>query len=402
MALLQQWVRRPQNVFLRRALFQIHLWTGIGAGLYILLIGITGSALVFRPELLRDLQRPPRTVAVSGSRLTNDQLSDIARKAFPKYTVSQVWDPKHPNEAIEIWLDRDGAKTTRQTEFDPYTGQYLGSRVPFSVAVITWMLDFHANLLTGDTGKLVNGWGGFCLAVLCLTGIVIWWPGIANWRRSLIVPLHTNWKQFNWNLHSAVGFWLLLIVFIFGITGAYLVFQMPFQRVVNVVAPLKYFSPDPVDDDDADAAPAPKTPGVTPPSMSAPSAGASSAGASFANTPAAGAPAPPSVRVFTFNNAGGIPGRRGPRYSFGDEIVLWMSRLHYGRFAGLWVKWLWVVLGLIPPTLFVTGAIMWWNRVLSPSGRRARRNARTAAAGTAEFPALEPHLAPFASKQSSE
>ena len=28
----------------RRALFQIHLWTGIGVGLYMLMISITGSA----------------------------------------------------------------------------------------------------------------------------------------------------------------------------------------------------------------------------------------------------------------------------------------------------------------------------------------------------------------------
>jgi uncharacterized iron-regulated membrane protein len=253
------------------------------------------------------------------------------------------------------------------------------------------MLDLHANLLSGDTGKIVNGWGGFSLAVLCLTGIVIWWPGVSNWRRSLTIPLHSSWKQFNWNLHSAVGFWLLLIVFIFGITGAYLVFQMPFQKAINVVAPLKYFSPDPVDDDDDDAATAPAPP-VTPPP----------AGAQSKSGPAAGAAAAGSVRVFTFNNAGGIPGRRGPRYSFGDEIVLWMSRLHYGRFAGLWVKWLWVALGLIPPLLFVTGALMWWNRLLSPSARRARRNARNATAGAAEFPGLEPQLTRFASKQSSE
>jgi uncharacterized iron-regulated membrane protein len=37
------------------------------------------------------------------------------------------------------------------------------------------------------------------------------------------------------------------------------------------------------------------------------------------------------------------------------------------------------VLGLLPVFLFVTGAIMWWNRVLSPAARRAR-DPRTVAA----------------------
>ena len=32
-------------------MFQIHLWTGIGLGLYIFVICITGSVLVYRNEL---------------------------------------------------------------------------------------------------------------------------------------------------------------------------------------------------------------------------------------------------------------------------------------------------------------------------------------------------------------
>jgi uncharacterized iron-regulated membrane protein len=41
-----------------------------------------------------------------------------------------------------------------------------------------------------------------------------------------------------------------------------------------------------------------------------------------------------------------------------------MQPLHYGNFGGLPLKLLWVVLGLSPPLLFTTAAIMWWNRVL--------------------------------------
>ena len=33
--------RQPQNVWIRRAMFQIHLWTGIGVGLYIVVVCLT-------------------------------------------------------------------------------------------------------------------------------------------------------------------------------------------------------------------------------------------------------------------------------------------------------------------------------------------------------------------------
>ena len=51
MNLWQRWMRQPQRVWLRRALFQIHLWTGIGLGLYVVMLSATGSALVYRTEL---------------------------------------------------------------------------------------------------------------------------------------------------------------------------------------------------------------------------------------------------------------------------------------------------------------------------------------------------------------
>ena len=47
----QRWVRQPQKVWLRRAIFQVHLWAGIGVGLYVLFISVTGSVLVYRNEL---------------------------------------------------------------------------------------------------------------------------------------------------------------------------------------------------------------------------------------------------------------------------------------------------------------------------------------------------------------
>ena len=59
----------------------------------------------------------------------------------------------------------------------------------------------------------------------------------------------------------------------------------------------------------------------------------------------------------------------------GDKIIRWMYYLHFGTFAGWKVKALWTALGFLPVLLMITGTIMWWNRVLSPSARRAKRAA---------------------------
>jgi len=43
-------VHNPRKLWLRRALFQIHLWAGIFLSLYIVVIALTGAILVFEDE----------------------------------------------------------------------------------------------------------------------------------------------------------------------------------------------------------------------------------------------------------------------------------------------------------------------------------------------------------------
>ena len=57
--LIERIWRRPQTVWARKALFQIHLWSGIAVGLYLLVISVSGSVLVFRIELHKYVDRPP-------------------------------------------------------------------------------------------------------------------------------------------------------------------------------------------------------------------------------------------------------------------------------------------------------------------------------------------------------
>jgi uncharacterized iron-regulated membrane protein len=47
----QRWLRQPQKLWLRKAVFQVHLWSGVALGLYVFFISVTGSVLVYRNEL---------------------------------------------------------------------------------------------------------------------------------------------------------------------------------------------------------------------------------------------------------------------------------------------------------------------------------------------------------------
>src|SRR6185503_17811470 len=48
----------------------------------------------------------------------------------------------------------------------------------------------------------------------------------------------------------------------------------------------------------------------------------------------------------------------------GDVIMAWVGPLHVGNFGGMGIRFAWLILGLSPALLFVTGFVMWWTRVV--------------------------------------
>lgn len=235
MTLWRQWLRQPQTLWVRRALFQVHLWTGLCIGIYIALIGITGSALVFRVELSKAFAPRPLVISPAGERLDLEALKRAAERAYPDHKVGKIWEGKRPDHAVEISLTKGESSTVRR--FDPYTGADKGNAVPVVLRLLKWTLDFHATLLYGDTGRRVNAAAGVLTMVLGLTGIVVWWPGSGKWRRSLMVQRTRNWKRFTWSLHSALGFWMFAFLLMWAGTGVYLGYQQPFMSLVDYLEP---------------------------------------------------------------------------------------------------------------------------------------------------------------------
>jgi uncharacterized iron-regulated membrane protein len=132
-------------------------------------------------------------------------------------------------------LTRGGRSTVRR--FDPYTGADRGNAVPIVLRLLKWLLDFHATLLFGDTGRVWNAVAGLLTVMLCLTGFVIWWPGTKKWRRSLMVQRTVSWNRWSWSLHGALGFWMFGFLLMWAATGVYLGYQQPFIDLVDYLEP---------------------------------------------------------------------------------------------------------------------------------------------------------------------
>ncbi len=287
--------RRPQALWLRRALFQVHLWTGLACGPYVLLMSLSGSAIVFRHEIDHTLCPQIILVKPSGPRMSDAELARAATRALGRglsrfNSNVEIRGPRVPGAAVEVWYLSARGRSERL--LDPYTGKDLGDATACEPKPVSLMADLHDNLLGGNAGRLVNGIGAVALALMCLTGAVIWWPGTARWRRSVTLRWNVDWRHFNRDLHNVLGFWTFALLLMWAVSGIYLGFPGTFSDVANFLV------------------------------------------------------------------AHGVDSERI------DTVSDWLSKLHFGRAFGFWVKALWVFLGLIPAALLVTGVLMWWNRVL--------------------------------------
>src|SRR5215831_9690542 len=171
MSYWQRWISRPQTIYLRKAIFQLHLWSGIGFGLYVLLVSVTGSIVVYRNELYTAATRDPIVVAKSGPLLSDDELKAAATRAYPGYTILGVDRAKNPDQAVTIPLNGSAGRKVRL--FNPYTGKDLGDSTPLGIWAVSKLLELHDDLLAGTTGRSVNGIAAFLFIVIALTGIVV-------------------------------------------------------------------------------------------------------------------------------------------------------------------------------------------------------------------------------------
>ena len=226
----QRWVHRPQRLWLRRVLFQIHLWTAISIGLYIAVISVSGSAIVFRREL--NVWLVPRSVpSTIGVRLEGDALRAAAERVYADYDVTDVREQRRAERPVLVVLEREGVVSERL--FDPYGMADLGLSFPPTLRLVEWLVDLHDNLLAGRTGRIVNGYGALLTTVLLLTGAVIWWQGKARWRHSVTLQRPIRSRRFVWQLHSFVGFWAFPLLLVWALTAVYFAFPEPFEATID-------------------------------------------------------------------------------------------------------------------------------------------------------------------------
>lgn len=369
----------------KQAVGKLHLWLGLGSGLVVLVVSLTGAIFTFQDEI-RDATEPWRLVAAPahGAPLPPSRLQAGARAAHPGTTAS--WTTYYgPGRSATVYL-ADKAGGNFLATLDPYTGRVLHEQ-DLRTDFFTVVQALHMYLLLPPAvGEWVVGGAVAVFLALLGTGLVLWWPRRRHERRQrLTIKWGAQWRRLNYDLHQVLGFYIAAGAFVVALTGLFISFGSWLQAATLAVNVGRHY---PLEE--------------TPPAV--------------ATRAAAGAPAHPLADVAYAQVRrhsptadmvliGPVAGPRQPVYclayrralhyyhrdeyyfhpvsgrllralphaakSAGKKLGDLNYDLHTGQLLGLGGKIVAFLVSLLSASLPVTGTLLWWGRRHKAPQRRA-------------------------------
>lgn len=375
------YLRHPRQSVVRGIIFQVHLWVGLGLGLYLLIMSLTGVILGFKDEIAASMHpQLYRVREAGGPHVDMNTLIQSVRAKYPNNRIWRIYAPTTRRDTYLISVEEKGGFRTLFAH--PSTGVILGE-LPRE-GLMRSISKIHDNFFYGHQGRRINCTLGLFALVLFATGLLAWWPGATRWWHALGVTRHENWRRLTRRLHGAVGVWTFVFLVMFGATGALYCFGPTFFRALALVS-ARTDPPFPQSDPALDG----KAPRPSAQQLITRAQAASPDKRLWALFPPMSAKEPVQVVLGPIGNDLGRHAsdwdNTGHRYvyfdqysgqplaqwdltnpTFADFVRAWVVPLHRGSFDGFGLKILWAVIGLAPSLMFITGALMWWTRVPRP------------------------------------
>lgn len=205
---------------LRRVLFQLHLWCGVGLGLFLVVQAITGVAVAFRHAGNKWVHHD-EMIVVPDERLQipMSAVLDSFGRSFPgiPLNVLSVMFPQAPDEAFFIRVWDNAPSPNFYVSMNPYTGDITGSgskyQYPFELA-----FRIHEQLSMGTPGIKAVHAGGFLMMLMSASGLILWWPRGATLRQALRIHRRPT-TRFLHDLHRVIGAYAFTALFIVATSG---------------------------------------------------------------------------------------------------------------------------------------------------------------------------------------
>lgn len=199
-----------------------HRYLGLTFGILLVILGLTGSALVFRREIDYFLNPLLMQVAPQAERQSIDAVVASVRQAYPDLQLQNITFPEPPGRTTYLLglESQDQSTGDRSTEVfvNPYTAEILGSRQS-DHHLRGFLYKLHISLFAGEVGEIVVDICALFLMLLGFTGLILW----KSWK-NLTLGFKIRWnasvQRVSYGIHNVWGFCSNVFLIVIAFTGA--------------------------------------------------------------------------------------------------------------------------------------------------------------------------------------
>lgn len=232
------WRRRPVN----RSLVLAHRWVGLVLGLFLVIECTSGAILLYHGEIFRATNSALYHHTTGPNPVTPDRAVQIVKQAHPEFDAAWA---AHDEGVLAV----GDSSYTKLWFVDPGTGRINGSGNT-DTGFMGLMVNLHdcgfscegdpgysswfateiwhdgPSFMSGITrGGFILGLLGLSMIVLVLTSLKIWWPGVRKLKQRFVVRTGRGRFARDYDLHNVVGAIALPFLLMWGVTGA--AFEFP-------------------------------------------------------------------------------------------------------------------------------------------------------------------------------
>ena len=197
---------KQPNTSLYRTVWRWHFYAGIIFAPLLIILAVTGSIYLFKPQIEQVLYQDYQVVTPLGDRLPASQQIENVKELYPDAVVTKYHPGENASRSSEVSITSNNESLT--IFMDPYTGKSIGE-LNDEDRIMDKIEEIHGELMAGTLGDRIVELAACWAVVLIVSGIYLWYPKKKQSLSGVLFPRLNKGKHiFRRDLHAVPAFWI--------------------------------------------------------------------------------------------------------------------------------------------------------------------------------------------------